>query len=198
MVLSDVDIEKALKSGSIVVEPLFPGSIQGSTVDLHLGRHFLVFNKQKIYEQGALDPKNPVEDLMTEVEITGSESFTLSPGGFALGVTYETVGVDARHKGRLDGKSSVARLGISVHITSGGLDPGNRLKLTLEFKNEQDFPIKLYHKMPIAQMEFLRLSSEAQKGYGKKNSYFGSEKPVASQYYKNFLPPKNAWMKFRG
>jgi dCTP deaminase len=113
-------------------------------------------------------------------------------------MTYEVVGVGNDMVGRLEGKSSLGRIGLIIHATAGYLDPGNRLKMTLELHNVSPLPIKLYYKMPIAQMSFTPLSSAAEHPYGKKvlgSKYFGAMKPQASQYWKNFKK-NNQWMKF--
>ena len=136
---------------------------------------------------------------MESIVIDENHQFILHPGDFALGMTYETVTVPNDMVLQLNGKSSLGRIGIVVHATAGYVDPGNTLKITLEFHNLANLPVKLYYKMPIAQVAFVKLSSEAEKPYGKdglNSKYFGSTKPVASQYYKNFLK-NNEWMTFK-
>jgi len=194
MILSDLDIQKALDSGKIVIAPLFPNSVQPASVDLHLGKDFLVF---KNTSHTCIDLKTPVDDLMEPVEIAETKPFVLHPGEFALGLTYETVGVADDMVGRLEGKSSLGRVGLIIHATAGYLDPGNQLKMTLELHNIANLPIVLYYKMPIAQMSFTPLSSAAQNPYGSdklKSKYFGAQKPQASQYYKNFI--NSTWQDF--
>src|SRR5690606_9831131 len=115
--------------------------------------------------------------------------FILHPGEFALGMTYETLGVNDSMVGRLEGKSSLGRLGIIIHATAGYLDPGKRLKMTLELSNIGSLPVKLYYKMPIAQMSFTPLSSPCERPYGKGargSKYYGATEPQASQMYRNF------------
>lgn len=194
MILSDHDIKKALKSGIISVDPLFPGSIQPASVDLHLGADFLVFKNSG---HTCIDLRQPVDDMMEATSINAKKPFVLHPGEFALGLTYETIGVADNMVGRLEGKSSLGRVGLIIHATAGYLDPGNKLKMTLELHNIANLPIVLYYKMPIAQMSFTPLSSAADNPYGSKkigSKYFGAQKPQASQYYKNFI--KNKWEKF--
>lgn len=193
MILSDRDIQKALADGRISVDPLFPDCIKPASIDLHLGADFLVF---KNTGHVAIDPKQPIDDMMEEVSITKDRPFILHPGEFALGMTYEILGVGNDMVGRLEGKSSLGRIGLIIHATAGYLDPGNKLKMTLELHNIANLPIVLYYKMPIAQMSYTPLSSEAEHPYGtmKDNKYFGDQKPRASQYYKNFID--NAWEKF--
>jgi dCTP deaminase len=194
MILSDHDIKKHLKNGVITVDPLFPNSIQPASVDLHLGPDFLVF---KNTGHTVIDLQEPVDDIMESVRINAQKNFVLHPGEFALGLTYETVGVNDSMVGRLEGKSSLGRVGLIIHATAGYLDPGNKLKMTLELHNIANLPIVLYYKMPIAQISFTPLSSPADNPYGSKkigSKYFGAQKPQASQYYKNFI--NNKWQKF--
>ncbi len=196
MILSDTDIKKALKSGKITIDPMFPNSLQPASVDLHLGADFLVFSTDS---HTCIDPKMPLDDMMKEVKIDEKKQFILHPGQFALGMTYEVVGVADDMVGRLEGKSSLGRIGIIIHATAGYLDPGNKLKMTLELSNISNLPVKLYYKMPIAQMSFTPLSSPAENAYGKtklNSKYYGAMKPQASQYYKNFQK-NNQWMKFK-
>ena len=128
--------------------------------------------------------------MMDEVLIDEEHPFILHPGEFALGMTFEKIGVSDQMVGRLEGKSSLGRLGVIIHATAGYLDPGNFLKMTLELHNVGQLPIKLYYKMPIGQMSFSPLSSRAEHPYGSSklgSKYYGAERPQASQYYKNFL-----------
>lgn len=195
MILSDADIKKALSTGAITVDPLFPGAVQPASVDLHLGADFLVFEAA---HHAYIDPAEPIDDMMKEVTINNDKQFILHPGEFALGLTYEVVGVNDSMVGRLEGKSSLGRIGLIIHATAGYLDPGNKLKMTLELHNISGLPIKLYYKMPIAQLSFSPLSSKADVPYGANHigsKYYGAMKPQASQYYKNFLN-NNSWMKF--
>lgn len=196
MILSDKDIKRHLKTGRISINPLFPNSIQPASVDLHLGADFLVF---KTDQHTAIDPKVPLEEMMERFKINDKKQFILHPGQFALGMTYEVVGVGDDMVGRLEGKSSLGRIGLIIHATAGYLDPGNKLKMTLELHNIANLPIILYYKMPIAQLSFTPLSSAAEHPYGKKrlgSKYYGALKPQASQYYKNFLK-NNQWMKYK-
>ncbi|MBM3206566.1 MAG: dCTP deaminase [Candidatus Staskawiczbacteria bacterium] len=196
MILSDKDIKKGLKEGNIKIDPLFPDSIQPASVDVHLGADFLVF---KNTNNVCIDPKDPIDEMMEALSIDENRQFILHPGEFALGMTYETVGVPNDMVVQLNGKSSLGRIGLIVHATAGYVDPGNTLKITLELHNLANLPIKLYYKMPIAQVAFVKLSGEAEVPYGKdalNSKYFGSVKPIASQYYKNFLK-NNSWINFK-
>lgn len=195
MILSDKDIKKFLETKRITVEPLFPNSIQPASVDLHLGSDFLIF---KNTGHICIDLKEPIDEIMTEVTIDKDRQFILHPGEFALGMTYEVVGVADDMVGRLEGKSSLGRVGLIIHATAGYLDPGNKLKMTLELHNISNLPIKLYYKMPIAQLSFTPLSSAAEHPYGKdqlNSKYYGAMKPQASQYWKNF-EKNNDWITF--
>lgn len=196
MILSDRDIKKHLENGHIGIKPLFPNSIQPASVDVHLGADFLVFRNNR---HTCIDLKNPVDDMMEETSIDENSQFILHPGEFALGMTYETVAVPNDMVLQLNGKSSLGRIGLIVHATAGYVDPGNTLKITLELHNLANLPIKLYYKMPIAQVAFVKLSSEVDVPYGKdalNSKYYGSTKPIASQYYKNFTK-NNEWINFK-
>ncbi|MEI7741315.1 MAG: dCTP deaminase [bacterium] len=189
MILSDVDIRKYLESGKISISPFEDKHIQPASIDLRLDKKFLIFD---ITNHTVIDVKKPVDDLMTKVEIDEERPFILHPGEFALGTTYEMVGVGNDVVGRLEGKSSLGRLGIIIHATAGYLDPGNKLKLTLELSNIGRLPVKLYYKMKIAQMSFSPLSSECSKPYGSdglNSKYYGATEPQASMMWKNFTPP---------
>lgn len=186
MILSDKDIKKAMKDGRISVEPLFEKAIQPASVDLHLDKNFLIFNRKG---HTCIDVKNPVDDLMDKVVIKEDGFFIIHPGEFVLGNIFETTGVDNTMVGRLEGKSSLGRIGLIIHATAGFLDPGNKLKMTLELSNVGSLPIKLYYKMPIAQMAFEPLSSPAEVSYGDKklnSKYYGDTEPKASMMHKNF------------
>ncbi len=185
MILSDRDIKKALVDGKIMIEPYDEKNLQPASIDLHLDKYFLVFDTKRNF---VIDPKKPMDTMMVEVEINDSEPFVLHPGEFALGMIYEKTGVGNDMVGRLEGKSSVGRMGLLIHITAGFLDPGNNLKMTLELHNTATMPILLYYKMPIAQMAFEKLSSDCDKPYGSTGTskYVGDLKPKASQMWKNF------------
>ena len=122
MILSDKDIKKGLQEGRIKVDPLFPNSIQPASVDVHLGADFLVF---KNINNVCIDPKEPIDHMMEATTIDENCQFILHPGEFALGMTYETVGVPDDMVVQLNGKSSLGRIGLIVHATAGYVDPGN-------------------------------------------------------------------------
>jgi len=191
MILSDKDIRQALQDKRISISPFLDRCVQAASVDLHLDKTFLIF---KHTAHVCIDLKKPVEDFMDEVVIDDERPFILHPGEFALGLTLETVGVGNDMVGRLEGKSSLGRLGIIVHATAGYLDPGNELQLTLELHNIGNLPVTLYYKMPIAQMSFSPLSSVADKPYDAKKKYYKANKPQASKMYLNYDPTKNEWL----
>jgi dCTP deaminase len=186
MILSDRDIVKEIKLGGITLKPFQKKHLQPASVDLHLDKHFLVFNT---IENFIIDVKAPAEDLMMPVELKPNKPFILHPGEFALGLILEETGVSDRLVGRLEGKSSLGRLGLIIHTTAGYLDPSNSLKMTLELFNAGPLPIKLHYKMPIAQMAFEYLSSPCARPYGSEglnSKYHGDMKPKASAMHKNF------------
>lgn len=185
MILSDRDIKKALKDGEIFIDPYSPKYLQPASVDLHLDKNFLVFETT---QHSVIDPKKPVDHMMREVVISGKKPFILHPGEFALGMVMEVTGVSNSFVGRLEGKSSMGRLGLLIHATAGFLDPGNSLKMTLELHNTASLPIMLYYKMPIAQIAFERISSPSLRPYSAEfgNKYVGDMVPRASQMWKNF------------
>lgn len=193
MVLSDKDIQKALDEGTIRIDHMFPNSIGPASVDLHLGKDFLVFIKNEV---AVIDPAVSVENMMREVEIDIDKPFILHAGEFALGVIEECTGINNQYVGRLDGKSGVGRLGTCVHLTASTLNPGNELCMTLELFNNTHAPIQLYWGMPIAQISFEQLSTPCAQSYLNDKGYGGSRKPQPSQYHKNFLKEKNSWRDF--
>lgn len=186
MILCDKDILTSLQAGEITIDPFDEKNLQPASVDLHLDKHFLVFDTTQHF---VIDPKKPMDAMMKEVEISEDRPFVLHPGEFALGMIYETTGVSDAFVGRLEGKSSVGRMGVMIHVTAGFLDPGNSLKMTLELHNTANMPILLYYKMPIAQMAFERMSDVCARGYDKMGNakYVGDTKPRASQMWKNFV-----------
>ncbi len=186
MILSDHDMKIAMANGEITVNPYHESMLQPASIDLHLDRHFLIYDTNKNF---VIDPKKRIDTMMKEVSINDDEPFVLHPGEFALGMIFETTGVSAQHVGRLEGKSSVGRMGLLIHVTAGFLDPGNSLKMTLELCNVANMPILLYYKMPIAQIAFERISSPCDRSYSKDHGskYVGDIKPVASQMWKNFV-----------
>jgi dCTP deaminase len=186
MILSDRDIKKEIKNKNIILKPFRNKNIQPASVDVHLDKEFMFFNVEENY---IIDVKKPSKNLMTKVVISKNKPLILHPGSFALGLIYEETGVSDKLVGRLEGKSSLGRLGLIIHTTAGYLDPGNSLKMTLELFNAGSLPIKLYYKMPIAQMAFEYLSSPCEKPYGTdglNSKYLGDKTVKASDMHKNF------------
>ena len=187
MILSDRDIKKAIKDKRITIEPYNPKQVQAASIDLHLGNRFLFFKRAS---HCVIDVKKPVDDLMGEHRISGNNPFIIHPGEFALGMVYEKTGVGEDLVARLEGRSSVGRLGIIIHATAGFINPGHCLNLTLELHNVGVLPVMLYYKMPIAQLSFEELSSPAQLPYAKrksKNKYHGATTVQASQIWRYFV-----------
>ncbi len=184
--LSDGEIKEKVKSGELTINPFDEKCLQPASYDLHLDNHFKVY---KSHTSEIIDPKKPVTEMMEDVYVPEEGYFVLHPGSFALGLVKEETGVDAKHIGRLEGKSSIARLGLIIHTTAGFLDPGNSLKMTLELFNMSPLPIKLYPGMKIAQMAFDEMEKESEKPYGHKslnNKYVGDDKAVESKMHLNF------------
>lgn len=184
MILSDRDIIKALKSGRITIAPKIDPKIQlGScSIDLRLGRKFRVFNHSKL---AYIDTKNPdiAGAMMTEVTLKARDSFILQPGDFVLATTVETVGLADDLIGRLEGRSSLGRLGIVVHSTASIFDPGWNGVVVMELGNSGRMPVALYPGMRICSMTFEELSSPALVPYTKKKTakYIGQKAPLASK-----------------
>jgi dCTP deaminase len=186
VILSDVTIREELAAGRIVIDPLGPGALQPSSVDLHVDRYFRVFrNDTTPY----IDPKARQEDLTELVEVTDDGAFILHPGEFVLGSTLERVALPDDLVARLEGKSSLGRLGLLIHSTAGFVDAGWDGHLTLELSNVANLPIALYPGMKIGQISFLRMTSAAEHPYGsqeKGSKYQGQRGPTPSRYYLNF------------
>jgi dCTP deaminase len=186
MVLSDKQIKEKVQKGEIQIDPFDEGDLQPASYDLHLSSQFKVYRP---HTSEVIDPKIGVEGMMEEIIIKAPDYFVLHPGSFALALIEEKTGVDARHVGRLEGKSSIARLGLIIHTTAGFLDPGNNLKLTLELFNASPLPIKLYPGMKIAQIAFEEMISACERPYGSEglnSKYLGDEKIGESKMHLNF------------
>ena len=186
MVLSDRDIRKALQEKRIVVDPLDDSAIQPASVDLRLGGELRVFRD---YKDLVIDPTREMPDLTEPVAIDEINPFVLHPGEFALGVTLEEVRLPSDIVGRLDGKSSLGRLGLVVHSTAGFVDPGWRGRLTLELSNLANLPINLSLGMRVSQISFMTLTSPAERPYGAKglgSKYQGQMVPTPSHFYENY------------
>jgi dCTP deaminase len=186
MILSDKTIRAELEAGGIVIEPLAEDAIQPSSVDLHVDRFFRVFRNDTT---PFIDPKQPQDDLTEMVEVDEGKAFILHPGEFVLGSTRERVALGDDLVARLEGKSSLGRLGLLIHSTAGFVDAGFDGHLTLELSNVANLPIAIYPGMRIGQISFLRMTSPAEHPYGSKatgSKYQGQRGPTASRYYLNF------------
>lgn len=188
MILSDQTIRQELASGRIGIEPLGEGCIQPSSVDLHVDRYFRVFRN---HSQRVIDVKENQEELTELVEAIGSEALILHPGEFVLGSTVERVRLPDDLVGRLEGKSSLGRLGLLIHSTAGFVDAGWDGYLTLELSNVANLPITVYPGMKIGQISFLRMTTPAETPYGSSSlgsKYQHQRGPTPSRYFENFRP----------
>ena len=186
MVLSDRSIKEQIERGRIVINQLGENSIQPASVDVHLDNRILVFsNSRRPY----IDIKQDMEDLTDLVKIEDDVPFILHPGEFVLGSTLEHVEIPGDLVSRLEGKSSLGRIGLLIHSTAGYIDPGWKGQLTLELSNVSNLPITLYYRMKIGQMSFAQLSTEAENLYGSEalgSKYQGQKLPTASRMYRDF------------
>jgi dCTP deaminase len=185
-VLSDRDIRAELESGRVKIDPYDPADLQPSSVDLHLDRSFRVFRNNRY---AFIDVRTPQPDLTEMLRVTDDEPFILHPGEFVLGQILEWVELPDDLVGRLEGKSSIGRLGLLIHSTAGYVDPGWKGKLTLELSNVANLPIALYFGMRIGQISFVRMSSPVERPYGSAglgSKYQGQSEPTASAFHEDF------------
>jgi dCTP deaminase len=181
-VLSDGTIRRLVEEGRIRIEPWDPGMVQPASVDLRLGPSFRVFHNHRA---AAIDLDDPPENLTEQVEVGGDVPFVIHPGEFVLGRTLEWVRLPEDVVARIEGKSSLGRLGLIVHATAGFVDPGFEGTLTLEITNLTRVPIKLYAERPIAQLSFMALDAPAERPYGHPelgSHYQGQVDATASRY----------------
>lgn len=186
MLMSDRDIRESLESGRIGLEPLEMGLLQPSSIDVRLDRFFRLFDNHKY---AFIDPAEQQDELTRLIEVKSDEPFILHPGEFVLGSTYEFVTLPDDVAARLEGKSSLGRLGLLTHSTAGFVDPGFKGHVTLELSNVATLPIKLWPGMKIGQLCFFQLTSPAEHPYGSdkySSRYQGQRGPTASRSYKNF------------
>ena len=186
VLLSDRDLRKEIESGRLVLEPLDLDLVQPSSIDVRLDRFFRVFNNTKYTH---IDPRQQQDELTTLVETEGEEPFVLHPGEFVLGATFERVSLPDDLAGRLEGKSSLGRLGLLTHSTAGFIDPGFEGHITLELSNVSNLPITLWPGMKIGQLCLFRLESPAEHPYGSARAgsrYQGQRGPTPSRAYLNF------------
>lgn len=190
MLLSDRDIKSEIASGRVGVDPFQVEMVQPSSVDVRLDRFFRVFENHKYSE---IDPSTEQSDLTREVEVGADEHFILHPGEFVLASTYEVITLPNDIAGRLEGKSSLGRLGLLTHSTAGFIDPGFSGHITLELSNVANLPVKLFPGMKIGQLCLFRLSSNAEHPYGSEiygSRYQGQRGPTPSKSWLNFHKTK--------
>jgi dCTP deaminase len=186
VLLSDRDLKAEINNGRVNLEPYDPKMVQPSSIDVRLDRFFRTFENHKYAH---IDPAEDQPDLTRLVETPANEPFILHPGEFVLGSTYEVVSLPDDLAGRLEGKSSLGRLGLLTHSTAGFIDPGFSGHITLELSNVATLPIKLWPGMKIGQLCLFRLSSPAEHPYGSAiygSKYQGQRGPTASKAHLNF------------
>ena len=190
MYLSDRDIRQRIEKGEIAISPLEDSQIQPASVDIRLGKNLLTYPKLL---NTVIHPKRNGNPEPVELELNDDTQQIISPGEFLLGVTYEYVEIPNDLIARIEGKSSLARYGLGVHITAGFVDPGWRGNLTFELFNMSPNPIMITYKMPIAQLVFCQLTSEAEKPYGSdglNSKYQDSDRAKSSLYHMNYVQYK--------
>jgi dCTP deaminase len=186
VLLSDRDIRAEIAANRVGVEPFDEAMIQPSSVDVRLDKFFRVFENHKY---SVIDPSTEQGELTREVIAEGDEPFILHPGEFVLASTYEVITLPDDIAGRLEGKSSLGRLGLLTHSTAGFIDPGFSGHITLELSNVANLPVKLFPGMKIGQLCLIKLSSPAEHPYGSEkygSRYQGQRGPTASRSFKNF------------
>lgn len=186
MLLSDRDIRSHIDAGRIALDPYDASMIQPSSIDVRIDRYFRLFDNHKY---PVIDPAEDQPDLTRLIEVAPDEPFILHPGEFVLGATFEQVTLADNVAARLEGKSSLGRLGLLTHSTAGFIDPGFSGHVTLELSNMATLPVKLWPGMKIGQLCFFQLSSPAEKPYGSaeyKSRYNGQRGPTASRSFLNF------------
>ena len=187
MVLSDHTIKEELAKGRIVIDPLDESCIQPASVDIHLDRQLLVFRNSR---RPFIDVREDTSDLTDLVEIEDERPFILHPGEFVLASTLEYIELPDDLVARLEGKSSLGRIGLLIHSTAGYVDPGWKGHLTLELSNVANLPVTLYHGMKIGQISYLRLTTAADNLYGSPglgSKYQGQAEPTASRMHRDFV-----------
>jgi len=186
VLLSDRDIRAEIDNGRVVLDPWDPAMIQPSSVDVRLDKYFRLFDNHKY---PVIDPSQDQPDLTRLVEVDPSDGFVLHPGEFVLGSTLEAVTLPDDLAARVEGKSSLGRLGLLTHATAGFVDPGFTGHVTLELSNVATLPIMLWPGMKIGQLAFFRLSSPAEHPYGSAtygSHYQGQRGPTASRSFASF------------
>ena len=187
MVLSDRTISRYIADGRIGIDPYDASLLQPSSVDVRVDRYFRVFHNARY---PYIDVKQPQEELTELVEVEDETAFILHPGEFVLGSTLERVRLPDDLVARLEGKSSLGRLGLLIHSTAGFIDPGWDGHVTLELSNVANLPITIYYGMKIGQLSFVQLSEPAENPYGSGllgSKYQGQNGPTPSRYWQNFV-----------
>jgi dCTP deaminase len=186
VILSDRSLREALATGRIIVDPLDDSCIQPSSIDLKVDGLFRVFRN---HTAGVIDVRQDLEDLTELVSIPAEGVFMLHPGEFVLGSTAERISVPDDLVARIEGKSSLGRLGLLIHSTAGFIDAGFDGHITLELSNVANLPITIYPGMKIGQISFLQMTTAAEHPYGsgaKGSKYQGQRGPTPSRYFENF------------
>jgi dCTP deaminase len=186
VLLSDRDLRKEIESGRLGLDPWDEAMLQPSSIDVRLDRFFRVFQNSRYTH---IDPSIQQDDLTSAVETGEGDNFVLHPGEFVLGSTFEQVSLPDDLAGRLEGKSSLGRLGLLTHSTAGFIDPGFTGHITLELSNVANLPITLWPGMKIGQLCLFRLSSPAERPYGSEgvgSRYQGQRGPTPSRAWQNF------------
>jgi dCTP deaminase len=186
MVLADRAIRRLIADGRIGIDPFDDALVQPSSVDVRVDRFFRVFRNNRY---PYIDVKKPMDELTELVEISGDEPFILHPGEFVLGSTLERVTLPDDLVARLEGKSSLGRLGLLIHSTAGFIDPGWDGHVTLELSNVANLPITIYVGMKIGQISFVQMNEAAETPYGSDalgSKYKGQTGPTPSRYWQNF------------
>jgi dCTP deaminase len=186
LIYSDRTIKESISSGKIAIEPYEPNFVQPSSIDLRVGNGFRVFVNHRYSE---IDPRAPQADLTQLIEVGSDEPFMLHPGEFVLGSTLERVRLGVDVVARLEGKSSLGRLGLLIHSTAGFIDPGFEGHITLELSNVATLPIAIYPGMKIGQISFYQMTTAAEYPYGSPelgSKYQGQSGPTASRSHRDF------------
>jgi dCTP deaminase len=186
VILSDRTLREQIAAGRIVIEPFDDGCVQPSSIDVKIGNLFRVFRN---HTSGIIDVKQNQDDLTELITIPEEGVFMLHPGEFVLGSTLERIAVPDDLVSRIEGKSSLGRLGLIIHSTAGFIDAGFDGHVTLELTNIATLPITLYPGMKIGQVSFMQMTTPADNPYGKGakgSKYQGQRGPTPSRYWENF------------
>jgi dCTP deaminase len=186
VILSDRSLREAIAAGRLVIDPFDEAALQPSSIDVRLDNRFRVFHNARY---PYIDVKEPMDGLTELVEVKPDDALILHPGEFVLGSSYELIGIPPDLAARLEGKSSLGRLGLLTHSTAGFLDPGFRGHVTLELSNVANLPITLYPGMRIGQIAVFQLTTPADRPYGSagvNSKYQGQRGPTPSRYWENF------------